>query len=334
MRKNFCVMILLIAVLLLAACGGGLNDRHVDMMAFDSFTLAETQSGWFYGDSAPGIPLDMWMAEAESELMFGAAVPITPSPTISPADADRHQATQRIIRNGVVTLISEPDDFDSTVEALRAIAPEAGGFVERSNLFVRENRTISGANRFLPPSQRIFTITLRVSVDTFEGVMQKIEGLAELRTSSHSSEDVTAQFYDITGRLETRRVEQERILALIDEADTVASLLTLETRLSQVNTQIAVYEAQLLSISGRAAYSSIFVELAEAGEEAVPLIGNSFGTRISTAFGNSADGTINFLQGTVIFFAGAFLPLLTIGGIGFAAFFVARRVNRKMNAVK
>jgi hypothetical protein len=59
----------------------------------------------------------------------------------------------------------------------------------------------------------------------------------------------------------------------------------------------------------------------------------TLGERIGGAFGDSVDGTIRALQGIVVFFAGAVIPLALVGLIGYAAYRVGRVIKKKVRTV-
>ena len=226
------------------------------------------------------------------------------------------QGERHIIQNAGIEL--ETEDFDSVVSELRLVAPSFGGYVESEILSAR--------------GVRMFTIVLRVPVAEFEPALARVESLADVRFLNQRAEDVTERFYDIVGNLETRRIEEERILALIEEAVDIQDLLVLETRLSNTRLSIDLYISQLTNMAGLIAFSTINVTLVDISEEEIIIATPSLGERIGGAFGDSVDGTINALQNFIVLIAGAILPLLLIAAIVLAGIFVARRVRRKVKA--
>jgi len=213
----------------------------------------------------------------------------------------------------------ESDRFDDTVSALRQITPSVDGYVESEML------TNLGWPRF--------TIVLRVPAAHFEAVLHQIGSLADVRSRNQWADDVTDQFYNLAGNLETRRIEEERILALIGQATDIHELLALESRLSNVRHAIESYLSQLNQMAGQIAYSTINVTLTCT---AVPPVAAAptLGERIGGAFGDSVDGTVRALQNFVIFLAGALIPLVLLGLLGTAAFLIIKNVRRRFTAAR
>jgi len=209
----------------------------------------------------------------------------------------------------------ETEYFYEVVAELRRIAPAAGGYVE--------SEMLSNHGR------RMFSIVLRVPAGNFENALIQIESLGEVRFLNQWAQDVTDQFYDMAGNLEIRRIEEDRILGLIENAQTIYELLSLEQRLSNTRLNIEMYLSQLNNMAGQIAYSTISVTLVDISEEERVVLTPSLGERIGGAFGYSVDGTVSAVQNFIVFFAGIVIPLILLGMLGIAVYMVARKVYRK-----
>lgn len=222
------------------------------------------------------------------------------------------QAERHLIRRASIE--AESEYFDEAVAALRAVAPAVNGYIESEML------TATGTPRL--------TIVLRVPAATFDDVLRHINTLVTIQTQNQWTDDVTDRFYDLAGNLETRRIEEERVLALIDQAGDIHELLALEARLSNVRHAIESYLAQLNQMAGQITYSTITVTLVCA---AIPITAAAptLGYRIGGAFGDSVDGTVRFLQGVVVLLAGAVIPLGLLAILGGIIWLIVRRVKKK-----
>ena len=56
--------------------------------------------------------------------------------------------------------------------------------------------------------------------------------------TNKSSEDITLDYVDVESRIEALEVEQERLLALLESAQDLESVIQLESRLSEVRYQL------------------------------------------------------------------------------------------------
>jgi len=279
---------------------------------------------------------DFLAVETEQALGMGAPSAAAPMPPAPPQQAGtwaadmgmddmtgNHQVDwediaqtgeRHVIQAAMVEL--ESDYFYDVVDALRQIAPDLGGYIS-SEMLTRQR-------------QGMFMIVLRVPAREFDSALSKVQDLGNVRRLNSEAEDVTDSFYDLAGNLETRRIEEERLLALIEEAVSITDILALETRLSDTRLVIERYESRLNMMAGQIAYSTIHVQLRDTAEETAVLVGPSIGERIGGAFGESVDGTINMLQNIIVFIAGVIIPLTFLCLLGFAAFAVVRLVRKKI----
>ena len=223
------------------------------------------------------------------------------------------RAERLIIQSATVHLESEY--FDDVVDSLRNIPGMVGGYTQTENLSVHPRRQ--------------FEIVMRVPAAEFESVLGQIQAIADVRSMNISAEDVTDQFYDMASRLETRLIEEDRILELIDQTTRLSDLLELESRLASTRLQIERYRASLADMASRITYSTIRVVLVDVAQVYEPIAVASFGERIGGAFGSSVDGTIAVIQTIIVILAGAIIPLAIVSPV--VVLLVLRR--RKKTAV-
>jgi len=323
MRTNKLILCAVIALLFFAACAGDaefMNAPVVDTLTWDSepapmeesFTLRGGAVNQRYGLSHDFAELALdevggfatWnTAVVDSPPAPMAQAPATPG--IAPPQPDwediAETGVRHVIQNASVEMETgmESEDFDRAVADLRHNILCENGYIE-SEMLTNHGR-------------RMFSIVLRVPAAQFEDTLAAVHAVADVRSTNSQARDVTDEFYDMAGNLATRRIEEERILALIDEAENIHDLLALETRLSNTRQSIERYNSRLNTMAGQIAFSTIAVTLFDMYEEEEPVpAAFTFGERLGGAFGDSVDGTLNTLQNIVVFFAGAFFPLMIL----------------------
>ena len=270
--------LLLALMLMLVSCAQGINERMAEPAP-----VAEAPAAAADASAAPQAAAPAWSyaAEVAAGDHFIDQEPQAP-------------AQRLIIQTASVQL--ETENFDDAVSNLRNIPSVFGGYTQAERLFA--------VNR-----QRRFEIVMRVPAADFETALWQIEQIANTRSLSISAEDVTDRFYDMSARLTTRLIEEERILALIDQTDTLRELLDLESRLASTRLQIERYRTSLADLAGRITYSTIHVNLFDMEETYETVAAATFGERIGGAFGSSIDGTISVIQFIIVVLAGAIIPL-------------------------
>jgi len=223
------------------------------------------------------------------------------------------QGQRHVIQTANIEMDTE--DFGEVVDGLRQLAPAVGGYIESEMLSAQIGR--------------MFTIVLRVPVAYFYDVLYDIGNLADIRVMNQRAEDVTDQFYDLIGSLELRRIEEDRLLALIEEAVNIHELLALEQRLSNTRLNIDLYLSQLNNLAGRVAFSTITINLFDISEvERYVPAEATIRQRISGAFGDSVEGTTQAFQNIIVFFASAIIPIILLVLLGLVIYKTVKAVVR------
>ena len=279
MYKIIRVMFLLIFILLITSCGARREFEHAPQ-TFDALPPPAAAV-------PPGLPIiqgQVAAARRGEEFWYGGVY-----------EQEAQAPAERLIIQEA-SLRLETEDFDEAVTNLRNIPVNFNGYTQSERLFtIRE--------------QRQFEIVIRVPAVYFDDAIEHIQKKAYTRRINVTAEDVTDRFYDIASRLETRLIEEERILTLIAQANELRDLLTLESRLSDTRLQIARYRTSLTDLAGRITYSTIHVHLFDVEEIPEIIFISTFGERVGGAFGTSVDVTIRTAQQIIVILAGAIIPL-------------------------
>jgi len=320
-------IVLVCGLFVFVACGSrdfgsaGNGDAFFGYIASFNPARAENFERAISADMAAGSANDgLWVAQ-------NSAV-TAPAPTATAGGATQVEwedvaGTQERHLIQTASVEMETEDFDDTVATLRQLPDDVGGYIESEMLTTR--------------GQRRFTIVMRVPAASFDSVLAYTQTLADVRSTNQRAEDVTDRFYDLAGNLETRRIEEERLLALIEEAEDIHEILMLESRLSNTRQTIESYLASLNRMAGQIAFSTITVTLIDVYQaEVVAYASPTLGNRIGGAFGDSVDGVSMGAQNLVVFLAGAIIPLAIFGVFAFAVYklvrYIVRRVRRKREA--
>ncbi len=204
-------LLALILALILSACGGSTaNSGAADTSAAtggDGLSLSVQES---QEDSAPASP----GAVEEGE--------IAPQPG----------QNAKLIRRAELYIQTEA--FDEASAALEKLVAERGGYFQSAQV---EGGSLRNQN-----AQRYGEYVIRLPQERFEDFLAQSGSLGYVVRQQESSENVSQAYYDTQTRLETQRTKQERLLALLAQADTMEAILELEDALSDVE-----YEIQSLS---------------------------------------------------------------------------------------
>lgn len=102
------------------------------------------------------------------------------------------------------------------------------------------------------------------------------------------TENVTTQYYDLNARINTLKVEEQRLLEIVEEGAELSQVLQVENHLADVRYQIETYTAKLKNLENKVDYGTVYLELNEVIKESVePKPAVTVAERISSGFSGS-----------------------------------------------
>ena len=106
-------------------------------------------------------------------------------------------------------------------------------------------------------------ITSRIPVEYMEEFLNITRTLGKVESETKTGVDITDQYRDDVIRLENLRNLRSRYLELLQIAETVGDLLSIEKELERVNTEIEIMEGRIQYAQTSVAYSNITVRFNE-----------------------------------------------------------------------
>ena len=235
--------------------------------------------------------------EADGEMIAGDAEDTGASadPGIAPASmpilSAEEQATvaesaaseRLFVRSAVRELHS--DTFDATYQSIGDLVEEYNGHVVTDTLTGQE-----GA--------RDATIAADVPTAELDAFLQALDFVAEVTYSSVNSEDISDNYYDAQGRLETLRLERDRLNELISTASDSAELQALDSQLKDVYAQIDTLESKLRNFDSQLEYARVDIVLREGAPLAATAItgGTNTGSAASQGLNRSMEAIGSFFH--------------------------------------
>ena len=149
---------------------------------------------------------------------------------------------------------------------LRLEVEDVGEAAERAVEIAEE---LNGYLAYSEVGEEYARVALKVPSERFYEALSRLGELGEVAEQRVRAEEVTEQWIDLNARLKTAREEEERLLELLERAETVDDVLKVEAQLRRVREEIERLEAQLRYLETRVEYSTISLELREPAEPGV-----------------------------------------------------------------
>lgn len=286
-------------------------------------TVSETVSKVNYEEEAEEVGESIQIQPTQIAAADGQAVELS-SESVGqtanqPRTAERQQTRQRlIIKDGQMTIESE--NAGGAVTSVANLAAATGGYIISQRVWDQDGYTFA-------------TMQIGVPVTEFERAMEQIRKLGSVVQDTASGVDVTDEFVDLSSRLETLEITQERLQTFLSEAKKMDDIIKLNHELSKVEEQINTIRGRMNYLADRAAFSTITVQIDPIIPEPTPVPVPdpepwTVGRTATTATRQLQNTTRSVVDGVVYMgiVCGPWLVLL--GGALYLALAIWRRINR------
>lgn len=223
--------------------------------------------------------------------------------------------------------------YDDAADGIRARIKEAGGFIESESeydssydWYDQDIPYDNEADSMDSGKRRTLYITARIPSDQFESFMNSLEGEGRIVSRSVNAENVSQVYSDKQATKEALEKEEQRLLEMMDKAESVEDMISVETRLSEVEQQLNRYKTDLSSMDRDIEYSTVNISLDEVKRYSGTDGGVSFAQRIRYAAADGVNGFISFCRNTVVFTV-RYFPFLIIALI--VIFLLVRRRRKR-----
>lgn len=215
----------------------------------------------------------------------------------------------------------ETTTFDDSIDKVNMLRVKYGAFIENSSI---------RGNSYGRTSFRSAEYTLRVPVENFTSLTGDLSILGNVSNESTNAQNITAPFVDSEVRLDTYMTEESRLLSMLERADTIEDMITIESRLSDVRYQIESITSTLRNWQNQVDYSTVSLYISEVEELTDPVSAQR------TYWGRIGDGLSGTIKGIGDFFKSFFMILvvampiiITLGVIAIIVIIIVRVVNKR-----
>jgi len=213
----------------------------------------------------------------------------------------------KVITNVYISL--ETMEFSSTTGNLGGIINKYNGYIENSN--ISQNNYIN--NKILKNAQ----YTIRIPKEKADNFINEIDSIGNIVSQNTSKQDITKQYYDTESRLNVLKIKEERILALLEKADKIEDIITIENQLSDIIYHKESLTKNILDMDDKVSYSTVSINISEVEKLTSGITTEtSFGSKIANAISDSLYFFKIALEKFVITFIYALPYLLIVGVLG------------------
>lgn len=299
MKKICAILICFVLVVSLVACGASKNAAEAEIMSGSQYTVEDSikENGMFFtSDSSVSADADEKPASGETK------------------------SEEKIIKT--VDLRIQTKEYDTYISALNANVVSCGGYVETSE---------SDMGGYYD-SNRYSTYTVRIPSDKLDDFLLSAGENGKIVNKTESQKNVTLDYVDLESRISAFKTERETLTSLLEKAESLENVLSIQERLSEVNYEIESYTAQLRVLENRVSYSTVTMHISEV--ERVSDDKPTLWSRIKDRFADNLDDLFDGLGDMVVDIIGGLPIILPVAVIGIAVILIIRKIIKKRRASK
>lgn len=224
-----------------------------------------------------------------------------------------------------VDMRAETEDLDAMLAALDEKITALNGYVEGQNIY--NGSSYSSGSRY-----RSASLTVRVPADVVDDFTDSVAGIANVVRSNKNLEDITLTYVSTESRMTALETEEARLLELMEQAETMADLLEIEARLTDVRYELESVTSRLRTYDNQVNYATIYLDIEEV-QEYTPVAERTVWQRTSEGFVSSLKNLGESLVDLLVWVLVNSPYLVVYAAVITGVVFLARRV-KKNKAVK
>ena len=305
-KKCSALLLALFMLLSLCACGAAQSGKD---SAYQTSSAAAPAAAY----STNGAMYDSFEAEEAVTADYDTGLGMSAAPVPSPSEKESGAGSDipaekpdKIIYSSEVTV--ETTAFDETVGKVTGLVEAYGGWIESSS--------VSGSNYYQKSrgtaAARSASYSLRIPSARFSELMDRLSDLGNIPYSHTYTENVTSQYYDAQARLKAYTTQEERLLEMMELAESVEDVIIIEDRLTELRYKIESIQSNLNNWDRRVSYSTVFLTVQEVKEYTPEeKVNPTYGEELRRALKDGLRNAGEFLKNLLVFLV-ELLPVLLI----------------------
>ena len=209
----------------------------------------------------------------------------------------------------------ETTEYADTMSAIKNTIEKYDGIIQG------ENETDSSYNwyyeDYYKTSGTMYNyLQIRIPSANYDAFLQEIDGVGKIVSKSTSVDNISQTYYDTTVEIKALETQEEKLLSMLENCETIEDMITVEERLTEVQYQLGKLKTNLRYMDVDVAYSYVNISVEEVMEYHYeePMKKNTFLNRLQDTFTDTWKGFLRFLEG-LLFCIIRLIPYIILGTV-------------------
>ncbi|HBA70417.1 MAG TPA: DUF4349 domain-containing protein [Lachnospiraceae bacterium] len=214
----------------------------------------------------------------------------------------------------------ETSSFDELFSNVEGRVKALGGYIENMNAYNGNGRNGN--------SSKHANLTIRIPKEALDQFVTEVSEYSNVISRSEDTQDVTMQYVDLESHKKALQTEQERLLALLESAESMEDIIAIEQRLSEIRYEMESMESQLRTYDNLVDYSTVNLNIEEV-EELTPVREETAMQQMTNGFASSFRSLIKGIRNFLIWLVICLPYFIFIGIIAALVIWLIRILKKK-----
>jgi len=244
---------------------------------------------------------DVWTSESKVAYAGNAAaIPVPTSTPFTTGSPGGSRIDTKIIKTAY--LYVEVKDVPGSVEQLKTIATEKGGYLSSTSIKKGYNNRLSA------------TVIIRVPAAQFDNALTGAKALGTVTSMSTQGEDVTEEYVDLTAQKISYQDQLAQYNEIMKKSEKVEDIIKVQVQIDRVQTDLNRIDGRMKYLDSRIDLSTITVNL----QEPEP-VGGDTGHNFVASVNEGIAGFLGMIDVIIILLL-TLLPLIILGGAAYGIY--------------
>lgn len=221
---------------------------------------------------------------------------------------------RKVVKNASLSL--ETENYSAFMTAFEQKIEQYGAY---TTYFSAQSEKSQNKNAY---------ISVMVPAEKLDSFLEEMGTIATVGSKEINTNDITDSYSDIDGKIKALETEEKALISLLEKADKLADIISIQDRLTQVRGNLESNRAQLKNYDEQTTYSKTDIYVCEVGRVAAKSNG-SFLQEVKAQFADSLYNLGNTFKNIAVFILGESPYILTALIIAAAVVIIIKTVKKK-----
>lgn len=222
----------------------------------------------------------------------------------------------------------ETKNYAEDKENLMKLISEYEGIIQNSNEYDNDDYWYS-SDHVKTRGTKTLNLQVRIPSEKYKEFIGTVGTIGKIKRNSQQVDNISYDYYNTQADIEQLKIQEQRLLEMMEQASTIEDMITVEDRLSEVQNELSKLQTKLVGLDTDVAYSYVDISLEEVFEySATEVEKPGFFKRLGEEIVNGFKAMIQIFEEIILFIVGAVPRLIPFAVFGFIVYKIVKVYRR------